>query len=40
MKINAKLGGRNLKIAGPNAAAFPASIAARPFMILGAWPLP
>ena len=36
MKINAKLGGRNLKLAGPNAAALPARIAEKPFMIMGA----
>lgn len=36
MKINAKIGGRNLKLAGPNSSAFPAQIAAKPFMILGA----
>lgn len=35
MKINAKLGGRNLKLAGPNASALPAQIAAKPFMIMG-----
>ena len=36
MKINAKLGGRNLKLYGELRATFPNRIDARPFMILGA----
>ena len=36
MKINAKLGGRNMKLDGPPRNSYPGGIDARPFMVLGA----
>ena len=36
MKINAKLGGRNMKLEGPPRNSYPGGIDARPFMVLGA----
>jgi len=38
MKINAKLGGRNMKLEGPPRNSYPGGIDARPFMVLGALP--